>query len=95
MNSIDFGTHRSKVKVTMGVIEYRGNVGCAGMLRFALYFFNLLWPEASVLHKYLGRKGTVYMLPGRDHFDSPGLFVAPGKQICTFGITLSVVALSW
>ena len=33
VNHIDFGGHSSKVKVMMGT-----NVGCAGMLRFALLY---------------------------------------------------------
>ena len=37
MNSIDFGGHMSKVKVTMD-IWWLTNVGCAGMLRFALLY---------------------------------------------------------
>ena len=38
VNPIDFGGHRSKVKVRMVIID---NVGCAGMLRFALLYLYL------------------------------------------------------
>ena len=38
VNPIDFGGHSSKVKVMMGSLT---NVGCAGMLRFALLYFNI------------------------------------------------------
>ena len=41
MNSIDFGGHMSKVKVMMG-IWWLTNVGCAGMLRFALLYLFLV-----------------------------------------------------
>ena len=34
MNSIDFGGHRSNVKVTMALLN---NVGCAGMLHLRLF----------------------------------------------------------
>ena len=38
VNPIDFGGHSSKVKIMMGI--KLTNVGCAGMLRFALLYFS-------------------------------------------------------
>ena len=43
VNTIDFGGHSSKVKVTMGIILT--NEGCAGMLCFALLHFLIIYTE--------------------------------------------------